>query len=564
MRRRVLGSGALAAWVALGVAMQAQPLQERKPEAPAAAPQQDRLEFGGVLDTWYKIESGPVDKIEHVGFSRERISRQAAGSLHTFDYESETVLDLLVEDPKDKGKAVPRKTAVFESSIIKEARLDDTYAPSGLNRLDDRNGSQIASTVGLSEGRRNIRVSLSPTQHLDFKVSPDEEIYYSRFLMFIALRQNDNLSKPGARKAIVFHPREDGTVPTAEVQFDIGNMVKREYLDKKEVSVTPITFIKPPPASTRDSELVEAYVDRYGRVVEEVTRGGLRKIIAKDREAAIPPSLMVRSLGRRDPFDKTGPLGAAGKVEDDKAKGLEIVAINPNNFQAKLQEAQKLIGELRKARDENREQEAEKIYQQIVGFYAGFHKSNRETPQPADVMAQVEALRTAAEEIFGGEVRLVERLRQVYTRAMDAFQRDQCDALENGIKELRESEAHPILQGRPARDQVTKWITDLVPRLSQCRTRIELAKKQIVLSGTTISEERIVVPVDPSVRILGHAVGAAHPVRFVKPVKLAVINDKTYRVGDLVEGLGVRVEKIWAFGVQVSLKEETREVGIRQ
>jgi len=32
----------------------------------------------------------------------------------------------------------------------------------------------------------------------------------------------------------------------------------------------------------------------------------------------------------------------------------------------------------------------------------------------------------------------------------------------------------------------------------------------------------------------------------------------------VVEGEGVRVEKIWAFGVHVSLREEVRDVGIRQ
>jgi hypothetical protein len=43
-----------------------------------------------------------------------------------------------------------------------------------------------------------------------------------------------------------------------------------------------------------------------------------------------------------------------------------------------------------------------------------------------------------------------------------------------------------------------------------------------------------------------------------------VLHGESYRVGDTVQGEGVRVEKIWAYGVQVSLREETREVGLQQ
>jgi hypothetical protein len=64
--------------------------------------------------------------------------------------------------------------------------------------------------------------------------------------------------------------------------------------------------------------------------------------------------------------------------------------------------------------------------------------------------------------------------------------------------------------------------------------------------------------------LFGVFVGGVQDVRFTKPNRIAVINEKMYRVGDTVVGEGVRVEKIWAFGIQVSLREETRDVGIRQ
>ncbi len=581
MRRLVLAFGASAAFVALGVAMQAQPQdkkpetpaatpagQEKKPEtAPPAAPAQDRLVFSGTLDTWYKIESIKPDKeVEHVGFGRERLISQPPGAIARYQYGSETEIDLLVPDPKEQVRegSPPKMVAHFESSVIKEAetKLDDTFVPITLTRVDDRNGSQVNSTVSIEENVRKIRVSITPPDFKEHRVSPDEEIFYSRFLMFIALRQNDNLSKAGARKAMLFHPRDDGGTPVAEVQFQIGEMVKREYLGKKEVSVTPIIYIKPPPAATKDAELIEAYVDRYGRIVEETTRAGLRRLIVKDREAAIPKSLMVRGGGRRDPFDKRFALGGPGAAPATTTVAIAEKKVTAENNLKLLEDAKKLIVELRKAKDDGREAEGDRLYDEIVAYYLGFKKSD--PPQTPDIMVQVEAFRTEAEKIWDGERKLVAKLRLVYTRSLDAFKRDQCEQIESGIAELKKYENSRILELRDALKELTQWIAELVPKLAQCRTRIELAKKRIVLSGTTLAEEPIMVPVDVTVMVAGHQVGVVQYVRFIKPIRLAVINDKSYRIGDLVEGEGVRVEKIWAHGVQISLKDETREVGIRQ
>lgn len=572
MCRLVLVFGASASLLAFGVGMQAQP-QDKKPEAPAAAPvgqaapaAQDRLDFGPVLDTWYKIEALKAKEPEHIGFSREVLMRQPAGTPWRYSYTSETEIDQLIPDPKEKGKetAATKKVASSESSIIRDTRLDDTFAPSALVQVDDRNGSAVTSTVSLVEGQRKIRVSVTPAEHKDHSVNPDEEIYYSRFLMFLALRQNDSLSKQGQRKAMLFVPKEDGTSVTAEVLFQIGEMIKREYLGKKEVSVTPIVYIKPPPAATRDAELLEAYVDRYGRVVEEVSRAGNRKLIVKDHTEAIPKSLMVRQSGRRDPFDKRGPLGAAGRRDDAEGGPRPGQKIDQNNNMVKLGEAKKLVADLKKAKEESREAEGEKIYEDLISYYTGFKKFHDENPLPPDVLAQVEAFRSQAEEIWGGEARLESRLRTIYARSLEAFKRDNCEQLDAGITELKKYEGNNIITGRAGQKLLNEWIADLVPKSNQCKTRIELAKKRIVLSGTTLAEEPILVPMEVTLHVFGVQVGTTQPIRFIKPVRLAVINDKSYRIGDLVEGEGVRVEKIWAHGVQVSLKDETREVGIRQ
>ncbi|MBV8880218.1 MAG: hypothetical protein JO332_09660 [Planctomycetaceae bacterium] len=137
--------------------------------------------------------------------------------------------------------------------------------------------------------------------------------------------------------------------------------------------------------------------------------------------------------------------------------------------------------------------------------------------------------------------------------------------MEKGIEDLKKAVAtRKELEETKELAQILKWIGELEPLVNKCKTRIELSRKKLVLTGTLLHEDVQVLPVDVSINAFGHVVGGIQDVRFTKPNRIAVINDKMYRVGDVVEGEGVRVEKIWAFGIQVSLREETRDVGIRQ
>src|SRR5439155_21057417 len=105
------------------------------------------------------------------------------------------------------------------------------------------------------------------------------------------------------RKPKLLHPQTGDKNPFVELDLNIEPMVKRPYLDKKEVSVTRILYRKPPPARLRDLELQEVYVDKFGRPVEEISRGGLRVLLVKGEDEAISKSLL-RQGGRRDPFRK--------------------------------------------------------------------------------------------------------------------------------------------------------------------------------------------------------------------------------------------------------------------
>jgi hypothetical protein len=532
--------------------------QEKKADAPPPAPaapsgQQDKIDIGPVLDSWYKVFQGN----QVAGYSHEILTRARPGNPFRYTYAADSEVELMVPDPKDPKKTVTRT----ESSRIENAQLDDTYSPITLTRRDSREDSTVESKV-LTEDTKRIEM-LVGTERRTFPVSPDEEVHYSRFLMFISLRQNGKLAKPGTQRALLFEPRGDDQSPICEVQLEVHEMAKRAYFEKKEVSVTRVSYLKPPPAPTRDSELLEAYIDKFGRIVEESTRAGVRRVIVKDESEAVGQNERVRPGGRRDPFRKdlaTAP--SKDKGGEDKQLGPEV---DPKNIGKTLKEIDGLIEELKKAKDEKRDDDGQKLYDRLIAYFATIRQVALKEPLNPVEQARVEALRQTVEEIWGGLERLMKQLRGIYVQVTDAFNRDDCGAMEKGIEELKKALAtRKELDDTPQMTQVLKWVGELEPLVNKCKTRIELSRKKLVLTGTLLHEDVQVMPVDVSVNVAGHLVGGIEDVKFTKPNRIAVINEKMYRVGDVVDGEGVRVEKIWAFGIQVSLREETRDVGIRQ
>ncbi|HVR86494.1 MAG TPA: hypothetical protein VMU54_19380 [Planctomycetota bacterium] len=538
--------------------------QDKKPEPPpaptGAAPvalQQDKIDIGNVLDSWYKI----YQKEQVVGYAHEVLSRARTGSQYRYSYAADSEMELVVPDPKD-----PKKSGVATESLrIENAQLDDTYSPISMTRRDNRADLNVESKV-LIDDSSNKRIEMVVGGGSDRKtipVSPDEEVHFSRFLMFISLRQNGKLAKPGTQRALLFEPRADEQTPIAEVQLEVHEVLKRAYFDKKEVSVTRVSYLKPPPAPTRDGELLETFIDKFGRIVEETTRGGIRRVIVKDEVEAIGQNERPRLGGRRDPFDKRLVMTQGPKPENEGAGKPPLPDVDPKNFAKTLKEIDALIEDLKKARDERRDDEGQKVYERLITYFVTIRQIV--PPLAPDQQAVVERKHQEVEEVWGGLERLMKQLRGIYVQVTEAFNKDECGSMEKGIEDLKKAVAtRKELEETSQLTQILKWIGELEPLVGKCKTRIELGRKKLILSGTMLHEDVQVLPVDVSVSIAGHLVGGIQDVRFTKPNRIAVINEKMYRVGDVVEGEGVRLEKIWAFGIQVSLREETREVGIRQ
>ncbi len=558
MRRSGLAIGASAVLLAWGIPVLGQD-RKTEPAAPAPAGQQDKIEVTDILDSWYKIVH-PVERStdeKSVGFARELLTRMPAGHAWRFQYDftGETDMMLPVE-----GK--PDKQAIETHAVHISAKLDDTYTPVYMDRHDQKGAGMLPTTIYTEENVRKVDIMYSGELR-SFNVNPDEEIYYSRFLMFIALRQSGALSKPSRRKAMLLEPREDGTSPFAEVEFEIKETVKREVMGKSNVTVTPITYLKPPPAPTRPDELLTSYVDKYGRIVEEETRRGTRRLLVKTEKEALGDRPMIVAA-RRDPFWKEGAF-TRGK-DSTKKDAKEKLREDPSEFPKYMATAKAKLEELKKIKvDGGREADGDKIYEEILDLLEVMYAIHKKVPLGPVQLNDLEKLAVEVEQVWNGAEKVMKKARLIFVRCTELFDRDDCPGMEAGLKELR-----GLLNAKPVKNhpsklaEIQKWAGQIEPLVVRCKTRIELAKKRLILTGTTLSESWEQVPVDVRLSVFGHQVGSVLDVRFVKPIRIAILNGKPYRVGDTVEGEGVRVEKVWPHGVQVSLRDETREVGIRQ
>lgn len=551
MRRTVPWLGASAVVAALALSGSAQ-------DRTAPAAQQDRIEIAQILDSWYKvIEPKPGGDEKSVGFVHEVLTRMAPGGPWAWTYDLTSEVDTMVPV---EGK--PGSTAAEIHATQVRGQLDDTFTPVYMDRQDMRGVVSLPTRVFSDENARKIEIELAGGDRKPYTVNPDEEIFYSRFLMFIALRQSGALSRPGTRKAILMHPKEDGTPPYAEVQIEIKEPTKRDVTGKS-VTVTPITYLRPPPAAAPEDELLTAFIDKYGRIVEEESRR-TRRVLVKTEKDALGDRPMILSA-RRDPFKKEGAFGL-GKVGDkDKGgavqkrpPGLEFVDRN-------LADGKKLLEELEKAKNEKRDADAEKTYQSLLDVVDALLQTDQKTPLTPEKKAMTMELQAQGEKIWGGVDRLMKKARLIFVRSTQMFDVDNAAGMEGGVKELKTLLGAKEFKYNPNQlAELHKWIGQLEPLVLRCKTRLDLAKKKLVLTGTTLSEVWEQVPVDARLSVFGHQVGAVLDVRFVKPVRIAIVNGKSYRVGDMVDGENVRVEKIWPHGVQVSLRDETRDVGIRQ
>ena len=524
-------------------------------ESPSSAPQQDPVDLPVILDSWYRV----VQEDDHVGFFRERLERASARVSWRFDYRVELQSDINLPDPNDSEK----KKLVTESKSM-TARLDDTYSPTFLQMAQTMSDKDVEIDFNVTlkvsdEGGRTVVITLPNDQHRTVPISAEEDVYYSMPLMFISMRQNGLLSRPGLRQAKLFVPVPKGAL-VADVVFEVGEMVEREYLGKLQASVTPIRFEKGPPTVFSEMKLDRVYLDRYGRILERTTMGGIQYVISKGEEEAIGTGRLTRR-GRRDPFRKDLPLrpeevvtGTTGPV----AKITKIDEVNTGNFKEKLKKAEKLLETLQAAVDRKQNKEKRETYDKILAYWEVLR--NVAAAQWEEMIPRVDEMKRRADIISGIPKDLRNQAFALYERGIRAFADQKCKEMEDRLKDLREIQGKSELKSTEELEEVAKWMLDLDPKVDICKTRMELAQKVLRVSGTVIQMKNTPQSLEISLDVFGHGVGDRSKLRFVEATYIAIINGDEYMVGDTLKGEKIKVEKIGRQGVTVSLKSEQRQL----
>lgn len=508
------------------------------------ADDQDRTDLRLPIDTWYKVVQGT----RPVGYVHETLKRAAPPWRYEYALDGEFELTL-------RGKP-------HAEDVVASALLDDTLSPvefSSEGHVNERFSS--VSMVTLAEERRVELRTDSTGEPLAWVQPAHDDLLVLPALALYQLRQNETLSRPGRITRRTLDPRGQNK-EGIEVLLEAGDAVKRPYLGK-EATVVPVTFLKPFPATARETELREVFVDRYGRILEASLAGGARMIIVAHRTDAMEGIGLLHRHGRRDPFDRAAAMRNSALERARAARGeLEVPkpVVTLDSLDSDLTGAMKLIEEARAQKSTGDLEEARQNYLKAVVHL----KAIRELAllRRPDLLPQIERTRDDAEAAWNGAALVEREAGLLFSSVPGLSDRLDVDRLERLQKELQQLRDRVEVERRPERERISSWTTDVGMVLAKCRTRLELARAPLSVTGITMGEKSTQETVDAKVSLFGQVLGPLEPVTVVRPFAMANVNGRLVTRGDLIEGTQIRVDAITARSVQFSLREEVRDVGL--
>ena len=507
---------------------------------------QDRADLNPPIDTWYRVVQGS----KPVGYLHETLKRTAPPWRYEYSLDREFEISV-------RGKP-------HAEDLVFTAFLDDTLSPvevTAEGHSDDA-GSSLSLYVLGEERRFEVRAGASPDP-VAWAQPARDDVFLLPSLALYSLRQNETLSRPGRVTLKAADPRGQEK-SGIEVVLDVGEPVKRTYLGK-ETSVIPVAFVKPFPAEARETEWRQAWVDRFGRVLEAVLAGGARFIIASGHQDALDGIGLLHRHGRRDPFGKAEAMRNAARERERAARGdVEIPAplITLDSLDSDLTAAQKMIEETRAQKSAGDVEEARKSYLKALVHL----KAIRELAvrRRADLLPLLDQVRDEAESAWDGAAQVEREAGRILASLPELADRLDVEGLERAQKELQGLRDRIEVERRPERDRIAAWGAEAGTIIVKCRTRRDLARTRLDVTGITLGEREEEQTIDARINLFGVTTGAPVTVRIVRPFAMADVNGRMLREGDLVEGTPIRIDKIRAFGVRFSLRDEVRDVGLKR
>jgi len=497
---------------------------------------QDRADLPQVVDTWYRVLQGK----RQVGYFHETLQR--ASIPWRYEYTRDGELELTLRD-----------RARHEEDHSVTAVLDESFAPIDLSLEQYANDSvSVFSLYSLRDERRIEARPLPTREPATWSVAARDDFHVLPTVTLYALRQNETLGRPGRVTLRAVDPRGEERAGM-EVVLEVRETVRRTVLGK-EVPGTPVVFRKPFPAPARETELRDAFVDRYGRILEATLGGGARIVIAADRTEALADVGPIHRHGRRDPMDKLAAMKNSAR-ERRKALTGEPDPVGPlptlDSLSSDLVGVQKLLEEVRARKAEGDLDEARKGYlQALVRLKLIRELAVKRRPE---MVPDIEKTRDDAELAWNGAAQVAQDARTLFVQLDDQMSRVDCEGVERTHRELLALRDRIEVERRPEFETISDLVAEAGPLVVKCRTRRELAQARLQVTGVMMGEKTSL-----------ESVGGVEGIKFIHAFAWAEVNGQVYRAGDTIAGTQIRVDRITRHGVQVSLREELRDVGLRR
>jgi hypothetical protein len=488
---------------------------------------QERAELPADIDTWYTVIQGK----QSVGYVHETLKRAIRPGRYEYVLERELEMKPHAEE------------------LTFTALLDDSLAPLECTADAHLNGFP-SGLVMYTRDDRHLEARPFVGEPVLWVHSAQDDFHILPTLTLYFLRQNDQLAKPGR---ITLRTADARPV---EVVIEVREPVRKEYLGK-EGPVTPVQFLKPFPSASRETEMVDAFVDRYGRILEARLAGGARLVIVENNLEALAAVGAVRRNGRRDIFDKLTAMQNAARLRDRHRRGepeIERPYVTPDSLRSDLEAALKMAEEIRAFKAAGELDEARKTYlKMLVHLQAVRRVATKVRPQ---LLPQISAGRDDAEAAWDGAAQLRNAAGLEFVKVKGQMDNLDVEAMVQTQRTLARFLDRIEVEGRPEREEIAGWASEVGTLVVKCRTRRALAQMRLDVSATALWETRTTETVQ--------APFGPVEVPFVKPFAEAEINGRVYRNGDTIQGTQAKVDRITAHGVQVSLRGEIRDVPLRR